>query len=155
MLLHARALLTSTPEGVTEYIDVDLYEPGRIVQAASETLDFDQPIAIMLLGILAHVEDYDEARSIVSQLLDAVPSGSYLTISDGTNTSEAVVESHRQYNEHAAVPYHLRSPEQIAGYFDGLEFVEPGVVRFPEWRPDPDAGAPDYVDGFCGVARKP
>lgn len=155
VLTHARALLTSTPEGATEYIDSDLSDPDRIVQAADGTLDFNRPIAVMLLGILAHIEDYDEARSTVRRIMDAVPSGSYLTISDGTNTSDAVVESHRQYNENAPVPYHLRSPEQIAGYFEGLELVEPGVVRFPEWRPAPDAGEPPYVDGFCGVGRKP
>lgn len=155
VLAHARALLTSTPEGVTNYLDADLSEPEKIIEAASGTLDFNEPVAVMLLGILAHVDDYDEARSIVRRLMDAVPSGSYLTISDGTNTSEAVVESHRQYNENAPVPYHLRSPEQIAGYFDGLELVDPGVVPFTQWRPDPADGSPAYVDGYCGVARKP
>jgi hypothetical protein len=155
VLAHARALLTSTPDGVTNYLDADLREPEKIIEAASATLDFNKPVAVMLLGILAHIDDYEEARSIVRRLMDAVPSGSYLTISDGTNTSEAVVESHRQYNENAPVPYHLRSPEQIAGYFDGLELVEPGVVPFTQWRPDPDDGPPAYVDGYCGVARKP
>jgi len=155
VLAHARALLTSTPEGATQYVHADLRKPDEIVRGAAETLDFTRPIAIMLLGIMGHIGDDDEARSIVKRLLDAVPSGSYLTLSDGTNTSEAVVESHRQYNESGAVPYHLRSPEQIARFFDGLEFVEPSLVPFTHWRPDPDTGRPAEVDGYCGVGRKP
>ncbi|HEX6194588.1 MAG TPA: SAM-dependent methyltransferase [Jiangellaceae bacterium] len=155
VLVHARALLTSTSEGTTEYIDADLREPDRIVQAAKKTLDFDRPIAVVLMGILAHIEDYEEARSIVRQIMDAVPSGSYLTISDGTDTSEAIVEAHHQANQSATVPYHLRSPEQIAGYFEGLELIDPGVVPVTEWRPDPDEGQPTRVDAYGGVARKP
>ncbi len=153
--MHARALLTSTPEGVTNYVEADLREPDKLIQAARQTLDFDQPIAVMLLGILAHIENYDEARAIVRRLMDAVPSGSYLTITDGTNTDKASVEAIRQYNENAPVPYHLRSSEQIAGYFDGLDIVDPGVVPISEWRPDPESGPPANVDGYCGVARKP
>jgi hypothetical protein len=160
VLAHARALLTSTPEGVTSYIDADLREPDEIVQAAARTLDFSRPTALMLLGILGHVADYDEARSIVKRLLDPLPSGSYLALNDGTNVvNKAVVdEAQRQYNESGAVPYHPRSPEQIAGLFDGLELLEPGVVSCPRWRPDPaDAGGglPAEVDMFGGVGRKP
>jgi len=159
VLTHARALLTSTPQGMTDYIDADLREPDTIVQAAAKTLDFTQPVALMLLGIVGHIGDYDEARSIVKRLLDALPSGSYLTLCDGTNIiSKAVVEAQERYNESGAVPYHLRSPEQIAGFFDGLELVEPGLVSVPRWRPDPaDAGGglPAEVDQFGGVGRKP
>jgi len=109
----------------------------------------------MLLGIMGHVGDDDEAQSIVRGLLGLVPSGSYLALSDGTDTSPEVVESHRQYNESGAIPYHLRSPKLIAQFFDGLELVEPGVVPFTQWRPDPAAGPPATVDGYCGVGRKP
>jgi hypothetical protein len=76
VLAHARALLTSTPQGATSYIDADLHEPDKILQGAAETLDFTRPVALMLMGILGHVTDYDEARSIVRRLLDALPSGS-------------------------------------------------------------------------------
>jgi hypothetical protein len=155
VLVHARALLTSTPEGTTTYVEANLHQPEEIVRRAAGTLDFTRPVAVMLLGIMGHVGDEAQPRSIVGRLLDAMPSGSYLALSDGTNTSEAVVESHRQYNESGAVPYHLRSPEQIAAYFDGLELVPPGVVTFTRWRPDPDAGPPAEVDGYCGVGRKP
>src|SRR5690242_20819465 len=71
VLAHARALLTSTPEGVTNYVDADLRDPETIVREAAKTLDFDQPVALMLMGILGHIEDYDEARSIVRRLVAA------------------------------------------------------------------------------------
>ncbi len=155
VLAHARALLTSSPEGATNYVDADLHDPDKILQAAAETVDFNQPIAVMLLGILAHVRDYEEARSIVRRVMQAVPSGSYLTIYDGTDVSEAAVESIRQYNESAPIPYHLRTPEQIAGYFEGLELLDPGVVLVSDWRPEPDAARHGDVNTFGGVARKP
>jgi len=160
VLTHARALLTSTPQGVTDYVDADLREPAKIVEAAARTLDFTQPVALMLLGILGHTGDYDEARSIVRRLLAALPPGSYLALNDGTNViNKAVVEeAQRRYNESGAVPYHPRSPEQIAGFFEGLELLEPGVVSCPRWRPDPagaSGGLPAEVDMFGGVGRKP
>jgi S-adenosyl methyltransferase len=158
VLVHARALLTSTPQGVTQYVDADLHEPDRILEAASKTLDLAEPVALMLLGILGHVTDDDEARSIVKRLLGALPSGSYLAVYDGTDTNPAGVEAQERYNRSGAVPYRLRSPEQIAGFFDGLELVEPGVVSVSRWRPDPAeaaGGAPAAVDAFGGVGRKP
>ena len=159
VLTHARALLTSTPQGVTAYIDADLGDPDTILAAAAQTLDFTQPIALMLMGILGHVGDDNEARSIVKRLLDPLPSGSYLALNDGTNViSKAFVQAQQSYNESGALPYQLRSPEQIASFFDGLELVEPGLVSVPRWRPDPaDAGGdlPTEVDAFGGVGRKP
>jgi hypothetical protein len=156
VLAHARALLTSSPEGATAYIDADLRDPETILQEAAQTLDFTQPIAIMLMGILGHIADDDEARSIVKRLVGALPSGSYLTMNDGTDTSEEVVEAARIWNESANPTYHLRSPERIARFFDGLELVEPGVVSPPRWRPEPSpSGLPAEVDSSCGVGRKP
>jgi S-adenosyl methyltransferase len=160
VLAHARALLTSTPEGATDYIDADLREPDKILAAAAATLDFSQPVALMLLGIVGHVGDYDEARSIVRRLLDPLPSGSYLALNDGTNViHKAVVEeAQERYNESGAIPYHPRSPGQIAGFFNGLELLEPGVVSCSRWRPDPadsTGGLPAEVDMFGGVGRKP
>jgi hypothetical protein len=158
VLTHARALLTST-EATTAYVDADLHHPGRILAAAAETLDFGQPMALMLLGILGHVSDDDEARAIVRRLVGALPPGSYLTICEGTNdTSEAGVEAQRRYNESGAVPYRLRSSRQIVDFFEGLELVEPGVVSCPRWRPDPGSaarGLPPQMDQHAGVGRKP
>ena len=155
VLTHARALLTSTPEGVTAYVDADLRDPDKIVQAAAKTLDFTQPVALMLMGIMGHVTDDDEARAIVERLLGALPSGGYLTLYDGTNTNQAGVEAQERYNQSGAVPYKLRSPDQIAGFFDGLELLEPGVVSCPRWRPDPTFSGPAEVDAFGGMGRKP
>ncbi|MET9972359.1 SAM-dependent methyltransferase [Streptomyces sp. NPDC006356] len=155
VLAHARALLTSTPEGVTNYVDADLRDPSTIVREAGKTLNFDQPVALMLMGILGHIEDYDEARSIVRQLVDALPSGSYLVQYDSTNTSESYVQAIQQYNDGGSIPYILRSPEQIAGFFDGLELLEPGVASCSRWRPDAGAwGLPAEVHQYGGVAVK-
>ncbi|WP_217213533.1 SAM-dependent methyltransferase [Streptomyces sp. AC550_RSS872] len=155
VLAHARALLTSTPEGVTNYVDADLRDPGTIVREAGKTLNFDQPVALMLMGILGHIEDYDEARSIVRQLVDALPSGSYLVQYDSTNTSESYVRAIQQYNDGGSIPYILRSPEQIAGFFEGLELLEPGVASCSRWRPDGGAwGLPAEVHQYGGVAVK-
>jgi hypothetical protein len=153
VLTHARALLTSTDEGVTQYVDADLHDTDTIVGEARKTLDFEQPIALMMLGVMGHVQDPAEARSIVSALVAHLPSGSYLSLSDGTATSERVIESHRQYNESGAVPYHLREVADFRSFFDGLDLVEPGVVPLGDWRPD--GGDRAVVDGYCGVARKP
>ncbi len=158
VLTHARALLTSTPQGVTQYIDADMREPDKIL-AAAKTLDFSQPVALMFMGVLGHITDYDEARSIVKRMLDALSSGSYLVINDGTAVirGEAISEAQEEYNESGAVPYHLRSPAQIAWFFDSLESVEPGIVSVPRWRPYlVGVGAePEELDAFGGVGRKP
>jgi len=137
VLVHARALLTSTPEGATAYIDADLRDPDTILQQAGRTLDFTQPVAIMLMGILGHIAEDVRAQSIVKRLVGGVPAGSYLTMNDGTDTSEEVVEAARIWNQSANPTYHLRSPDRIARFFDGLELVEPGVVSPPRWRPEP------------------
>jgi hypothetical protein len=158
VLAHARALLTST-RAVTAYVDADLRDPDTILAAAARTLDFTRPIGLMLLGILGHIDDDDEARSIVRRLLGALPAGSYLTICDGTNDlSEAGVEAQRRYNESGAMPYRLRSAQQIADFFEGTELVEPGVVSCPLWRPDPvevRRGLPVEMDQVAGMGRKP
>ena len=158
VLAHARALLTSAPEGATDYIDADLHDPDKILEAAGATLDFGKPVALMLMGILGHVTDDDQALSIVRRLLGILASGSYLALYDGTDTNPAGVEAQERYNQSGAVPYKLRGPQQIAGFFDGLELVEPGVVSVSHWRPNPAeaaGGLPAHVDAFGGVGRKP
>jgi hypothetical protein len=154
VLAHARVLLTSSSEGATDYIDGDLRDPATVLREVSRTLDFSKPIVLLLMGVLGHIGDDDEARSIVNDLMGAVPSGSYLALYDGTNTSDAVVEAARIWNESAEPKYHLRSPEQIAGFFEGMDLVEPGVVYIAQWRPDPSDPGRD-VEQMCGVGRKP
>jgi ubiquinone/menaquinone biosynthesis C-methylase UbiE len=160
VLTHARALLTSSPEGVTDYIDADLRDPGKILQEAARTLDFTKPVAITLIAILHHITDYNEALSIVNRFMAAVPSGSYLVISHSTNAiyGAASDEAVGRWNKFGKPPVILRSPEQIARFFDGLELLAPGIVSTPRWRPSVvgiEGGAPREVDQFCGVARKP
>jgi len=156
VLVHARALLTSTPEGACDYIDADLRDTATILDQAGKTLDFTRPVALMMLGIVGQVPDSDHPEAIIGQLMSVMTSGSYLALSDGVNTSETFTEAVRHYNENSANTYHPRSPEQITGFFAGLELVEPGVVELSRWRPDatpfPDAGE---VPGMCGVGRKP
>jgi hypothetical protein len=93
----------------------------------------------------------------VDQLLDALPSGSYLALGDGTDTSPALNEAIRVYNENSASSYLLRSPEQIAGFFHGLELVPPGIVTASRWRPVSSdiGGEPGEVDLICGIGAKP
>jgi hypothetical protein len=157
VLAHANALLTSTPEGKTAYLDADLYDPEAVLEAAAATLDLSQPVALMILNTLGHVADYDQARGLVRRLTAGLAPGSHLVISDSTATSEGMVAASKAYNASGAVPYYVRDIDEIAGFFDGLELVEPGIVQVPRWRPDTGASADPSVtvDAYCGVGRKP
>jgi hypothetical protein len=157
VLTHARALLTSTAEGATAYIDADARDSATILEAAHRTLDFDRPIAVMLLGVLNFVGDDDEAVGIVRRLVAAVPPGSYLAIAHPT--TEIRPEESRaaaaQWNETATPPITLRSKAQLLRFFEGLELLDPGVVTCTKWRPDPgDPSADTDVYQFCGLAQK-
>lgn len=158
VLVHARALLASAPQGVCGYVDADVRDPDVILAEARKTLDFERPIALLMLGVLGSIADYDEARAILKRLLDALPAGSYLALNDGTNTlrPEAATAAARLRTD-AGAPYHLRTREEITGFFDGLELVDPGVVSTSRWRPGNDGpnDLPDEVDACSGVARKP
>jgi hypothetical protein len=158
VLLHARALLTSSPEGVCDYTDGDLREPDKILDQAARTLDFTQPVALMLLGIVHHIPDTDQAYSIVRRLTAALAPGSYLTINHSTSAvhGAAMEEAVAHWNRVGTPSMTLRTPQQITRFFDGLDLLEPGVVSCSRWRPDlsPVGGQPPEVDEFCGVARK-
>jgi hypothetical protein len=150
VLVHARALLTSAREGRTDYVDADVRDPDLVLSQARRTLDFGQPIAVMMLGILGHVHDDEQAARIVARIVDELPSGSYLAVNDSIHTpaNAAAVEIGRR----DGADYRLRSPAQIRAFFTGLELVDPGVVSTPQWRPDTEKQA---LDVYCGVARKP
>jgi hypothetical protein len=158
VLAHARALLTSTPQGATDYLDADLRDPGKILAAAAQTLDFSQPVAVMLLAVLGHISAAEDPHAIVARLMEAVPSGSYLVISHPIDTSEEMNEAARRWNEASPTKIWPRPHAEIARFFDGLEVLEPGVVSLPEWRPDsPAAGVKTggvFVPHYCGVGRK-
>jgi hypothetical protein len=156
VLVHARALLTSTQEGACDYVDADVRDPGKILTEAARTLDLTQPVALMMLGIMGQIPDSDHPLAIISQLVSALSSGSYLAFSDGVNTSETLNEASRQLNQSQHNAYHLRSPEQVAEFFDGLELVDPGLVTLARWRPETTPfPEQDEVPGMCGVGRKP
>ena len=155
VLAHARALLTSTPEGATDYVDADMRDPAAILDRAAATLDLGQPIALMLIGVLGHIEDDDEARSIVRGLMAGLPSGSFLALYDGVDYMvQEFTDAQQGYDDTGAIPYKLRYSDQAAQFFDGLEFVEPGMVRIAQWRPDAGPLGPDPPT-LAGVARKP
>jgi len=154
VLAHARALLTSSPEGATHYVDANMGDPETVLREAAKWLDLTQPVGLTLMGVLGHVTDYAEARSIVAGLVDGLPAGSYLSINDSINTSEALEEALRQYEASGAVPYRTRSLEEFTGYFDGLELIEPGVVLVADWRPDPGASRGPDIPQVGAVGRK-
>jgi O-methyltransferase involved in polyketide biosynthesis len=158
VLVHARALLTSGPAGVTDYVEADVRDTDKLLQAAARTLDFSQPVALMLLGILNFIVDNDEAHAIVNRLLDAVSSGSYLAVVHPTQEvhGEAMAETLRLWNQRGGAPIVDRSRQELAGFFDRLELLEPGVVSCSQWRPDPDDPSSQVeVAHFCAVGRKP
>ncbi|NGO68194.1 SAM-dependent methyltransferase [Streptomyces boncukensis] len=158
VLLHARALLTSTPEGATDYIEADAHDPDTILRAASRTLDLDRPVAVMMLGILNFILDTDEAKSVVDRLLDAVPSGSRLALTHPTLElgGDGNADAMRFWNENATPPITARTREEVARFLDGLEVQEPGIVSCSQWRPDGtvDTSVP-AVAQFGALARKP
>ncbi|WP_413471446.1 SAM-dependent methyltransferase [Streptomyces sp. MB09-02B] len=155
VLTHARALLTSTPEGATDYVDSDLHDPATVLRQAARTLDLSQPVALTMMQVSGHIADYAEARAIVGALMGALPSGSWFAFNDSVDTHEANAEATRRYNESGAVPYYLRSPAELAGFFDGLELQDPGVVPLNDWRPGPATPVHGEVIALGGVARKP
>ena len=154
VLAHARALLAPTPQGSCDYVDADMRDSAKILAAAARTLDLTRPVALLFMGVLGHVADYEESRAIVSAVLGGVPAGSYLALKDSICAQERV-KANEQYERTGAVPYVSRTAAQVEGYFAGLDLVPPGVVPVGDWRPDPSPFPPVQVDSLAGVARKP
>jgi hypothetical protein len=157
VLAHARALLTSSPEGRCAYIDADLREPEKILTTAAEVLDFTEPVAVVLMAVLQFVPDDDDPHGIVRRLMAAVPAGSYLVISHPAADIQAAAMAGmaRSLNALMAQRVKLRSKDAVAAFFDGLDLLEPGVIRCPEWRPDRPEDAAGKSTMWGGVARKP
>jgi S-adenosyl methyltransferase len=157
VLRHAQALLTSTPDGVTSYLDADVRDPEKIRRQAASTLDFSQPIALLLLGILHSVGDEFDPRGIVRGLVEAMPGGSYLAVSHLTaDIYPELTEFATALNERDLdTPLVLRDHAQVTSFFDGLEIVEPGVVQLSKWRPRSGEEAAAAAALWGGVARKP
>jgi hypothetical protein len=156
VLAHARALMASHPAGATNYVDADLRDTGKILERAAGTLDFTQPVAVMLIGILHFIGDEDQPYDIVSRLLDAVPPGSYLAISHMASDISAaqVATAKARLDEMMYQQGHYRTQAEVARFFDGLELVEPGVVPIQKWRPDSEMEAERAAVLWGGVGRK-
>jgi hypothetical protein len=157
VLVYARALLTSSPEGRTAYVDSDLRDTPAILREASRILDCGAPIALMLLIILHLIPDQDDPYGIVAALVDGLPSGSYLVLAHPASDIRAasMAEMTRRVNERMSGPRAtMRDRAAITRLFEGLELLEPGVVQPQQWRPDPAVLGPDQVTAWCGVARK-
>jgi len=157
VLTHARALLVSGDQGLTNYIDADLRDTERILDQAALTLDFSQPIAIMLMAILQHIDDAEDPLAIVGKLIGAVPPGSYLAISHPAADieREAMALMAERLNRLMAEKVTFRTRDQVARFFGGLELVEPGVVQLSKWRPRSGAESAAAAALWGGVARKP
>jgi hypothetical protein len=158
VLAHARALLASSTEGATAYLEADLRDTGRLLTDAADTLDFGQPVALMLLGVLHCIPDQDQPHAIVARLLAAAPPGSYLAIAHPASdiASEQMARSSRDYNQTAAAPVTMRTHAEVSRFFDGLDLVEPGVVQLHRWRPPAgDPGLARDLANYGALGRKP
>jgi hypothetical protein len=157
VLSHGRALLTSAPEGATDYIEADLREPEKILAEAGRTLDLSRPVAIVLMAILHLIVDADDPYDLVRELVDAVVPGSYVVISHVASDIDtgAMISMANRLNElmeQQAVP---RTHREIADFFAGLDLLEPGLVRVPEWRPASASDAAVRAQMWGAIGRKP
>ncbi|MFH9551438.1 SAM-dependent methyltransferase [Streptomyces sp. NPDC051445] len=159
VLAHAAALLRSTPDGVTEYLQADVRDPDAIVEGAGKILDLSRPVALSLVALLHFISDEDGAHELVDRLLAALPSGSYLMMTHATadfSPEESAAATAKL--KAAGVTLALRSRRQFTHFFDGLDLVEPGVAVVPEWHPElgePVPGQDDgVIPGYGAVGRK-
>jgi S-adenosyl methyltransferase len=155
VLRHAQALLTSAT-GTVAYLDMDARDTGKILAAAADTLDFSEPVAVLLIAILHLIPDGDDPWKLVADLMDAAAPGSYLAITHPASdvTPQASARASRAYNDNVTTPQTRRSRAEVARFFTGLELVSPGLVQLADWRPAAgDLPAPS--SGYGAVARKP
>jgi len=157
VLAHARALMGSTPEGLTRCLDADVHDPVQIIDGARDTLDFGRPVAVMLLATLAFIPDIEAAAALVSGVLAAAAPGSYVVVyHQASDLNPALQIAARRWNRQSSRQVTLRSADEIAGLVKGLDLVPPGLVPVCEWRPDPgDPQFEDVVPLHGLVARKP
>ena len=158
VLVHARALMISTPEGRSEYISADIRDPDSILheKVLRETLDLTKPIGLTVIAILMLIADADDPWANVQALRDAMPSGSCLAITHPTadfapdQVNEAVAAA-----TGAGMTLVARQREAVERFFGDWEFLEPGLVPVSSWRPDEPVEDPQAAYYWAGVARKP
>ena len=157
VLAHARALLTGSTAGATAYLDADLRDTREILAEAAGTLDFSEPVGIMLIGVVQCVPDSDHPGAVVRRLLNAVPSGSYLVLAHPTSDVKPaqMASGVSQMNALLAQPLTLRTHAEISRFFDGTDLVPPGLVQLHRWRPVPADPATELeLAAYGGVGRK-
>ena len=156
-LAHARALLTDSDEGATQYVGADLRDTETILLRAREVLDFTRPVAVTLLSVLHAIPDSDDPHALVAKIMAAVPSGSYLAISQtGSDLlAQESIDGLRDIVTQMRLQPGFRSREQVARFFEGTDLLEPGLVPVEEWRPDPSSDAAGKSILWCAVGRKP
>lgn len=157
VIAYADALIAgSSSRGIVDCIAVDVCDTRKLVEAAGKTLNFVEPIGLLLTGLLGYITNDIDAYLIVRDLMEALPPGSYLTIADLACTDASLEKAQRDYNASGADPYRLRSPKHIEQFFDGLDVLEPGVQQCSKWRPDPGR-ATGFAERvlYGGVGQKP
>jgi len=157
VLAHARALLTSTPEGACAYLDADLRDSENVLRAASGLLDFGQPVAVMLIGILHLIPDADDPAGIVARLIAALPAGSWLAVAHPASdvAPDKVATMTDRYNQRVTTAATLRTHAEISAFFSGTDLLPPGVVQYHQWHPgEPVGDAEGEVAAYCGLGRK-
>ncbi len=160
VLAHARALLASTPQGRTAYLDADLRDPQTILDAPElrETLDLSLPVALSMIAVFHFVADSDDPHGIIRHLVDALPSGSYLILTNGTTDYDPATQDLAVAYEKQGITVRLRNRTEVENLFGGLELIDPGVELVHRWRPAASdlPGLTDaQVSVYGGIARKP
>ncbi|BCY11944.1 SAM-dependent methyltransferase [Actinoplanes sp. L3-i22] len=159
VMAHARALLTSTTEGQTRYLEQDLRNPAQILESV-EILDLSQPVALILVAVVHFLPDHPQSVEIVHTLIDALPPGSYLTMTMAT-TDFLTPDLKANWDESlrsGRSDVYPRTHPQFEEFFTGLDLITPGISAISEWRPNPDSDehpTPVEASLFGAVARKP
>jgi O-methyltransferase involved in polyketide biosynthesis len=156
VLRHGEALLISTPEGATHYVEADVHTPEAVLEHAREHLDFDRPIALSLIGLLHFLPDGDDPHGVLRTLLEALPSGSHLVLSQGaSDLSRDVMRSAADGYSKGGISVAFRTRDEFARFFSGLELVEPGIVTAPEWFREEPTEPSVHLALYGAVGRKP
>jgi hypothetical protein len=157
VMAHARALLRSTPEGRTSYIEADLRKPDTILGHPDvlAVIDFARPVAVVIVGTLMFINDTEDPVGLVKRFTSVVPRGSYLAISHVTADfdPEGMAASARAYNT-GPIPFTPRTATEIVHFFEGFDLVEPGLVAVSDWRSDQPAPADRSPGAYGAVGHK-
>ncbi|GGV23557.1 hypothetical protein GCM10010277_03220 [Streptomyces longisporoflavus] len=156
VLRHAEALLVSSPEGATDYVQADVRRPAAILDHARELLDFDRPIALSLIALMHFITDDEDPYGLTRTLVDALPSGSYLVLSHGTtdehpDLADSVTDTYKK----GQVPLRMRRRDEVERFFEGLEMVDPGLVTATHWYKETPAPKAELSGFYVAVARVP